>query len=182
MKKEIVSIYENIYNQELNWKNTLDNKFASRLTLVLSLVTATFIIFITLFFSNNKTVIENQKIILGCKFLSLASILCVVFALIAFYKCFFRSKLNYKVMPTVDIRMFHLFIHRNDLIGTKVEDDLFDYLNDCYQFCAYTNAAINTKREKALIVFDNVSSVTFIILVIVYILMIKSGYSIEWIF
>ena len=61
MKKEIVSIYENIYNQELNWKNTLDNKFASRLTLELSLVTATFIIFITLFFFKQQDSYRKSK-------------------------------------------------------------------------------------------------------------------------
>lgn len=183
MKNEIVSIYENIYNQELNWKSTLDNKFASRLTLLLTLTTATVVIFTTIFFpGNNKNVISSAAVITAYKLISAVTLVLVIFAFIAFYNCFFRMKLNYRVMPTVDIRMFHFYIHRNNLLGTSEENDLYDYLNDSYQFCAYNNAEINGKREKALIKFDNLSSVSFIILIIMYIFMISSGYSISWIF
>lgn len=184
MKKEIVSIYENIYNQELNWKNNLDNKFTSRLTLMITLITATFIIFTTIFFpkENNKVIASSDNIFLGYKTLSLITVMLAIGIFLSFYRCFFRIKLNYKVMPTLDIRIFHFYIHSNNLLGTTDEDDLYNYLNDSYQFCAYTNAAINIKREKALLIFDNLSSITFIILIIMYILMVNCGYSISWIF
>lgn len=184
MKKEIVSIYENIYNQEINWKNNLDNKFASRLTLMLALITATFILFTTIFFQkeDNKAIENANSIVLLYKALSVITVVFVICILFSFHKCFFRTKLNYRVMPTFDIRIFHFYIYSNNLLGTNDENDLYNYLNDSYQFCAYTNAEINIKREKALLVFDNLSSITFVILIIVYILMTYCGYSINWIF
>ena len=184
MKKEIVSIYENIYNQELNCKANLDNKFASRLTILMALVTASFVIFKTLFFPEESTAVTvgSNNITFWCKIFNLVEIMIVACIAFSFYRCFFRIKLNYKVMPTVDIRIFHFYIHSNNLVGTTDEDDLYNYLNDSYQFCAYTNAGINIKREKALLTFDNLSSITFFILIIVYILMVDCGYSIKWIF
>lgn len=183
MKKEIVSIYENIYNQELVWKNNLDNKFASRLTLLITLITATFIIFTTVFFPNSEnSIVVDSNATLWCQILNITTMILTLFFFASFYRCFFRKKLNYKVMPTDEIRMFHFYIHRNNLCGTPDEEDLYNYLNDSYQFCANVNATINTKREKALILFDNLASILFIILIITYIFMVKSGYSINWIF
>lgn len=183
MKKEIVSIYENIYNQELNWKQTLDNKFSSRLTLMITLITASFVVFTTIFFPNFENLqVKCSNMVLCCKVLSVTTIVMSVCIFLSFHACFFRNKLNYRVMPTVDIRIFHFYIHRNNLLGTDDEEDLYDYLNDSYQFCAYTNAAINVKREKALIFFDIMSSFSFVLLIITYILMVKSGYSVNWIF
>ena len=184
MKKEIVSIYENIYNQELNWKYNLDNKFASRLTIMMALITATFVVFSTLFFPNAENYVSasSNDITFWYKTLSLITVMLVIYIAFSFYRCFFRIKLNYRVMPTLDIRIFHLYIHSNNLLGSPDENDLYNYLNDSYQFCAYTNAAINIKREKALLVFDNLSSTTFVILIVMYILMVNHGYSIRWIF
>lgn len=183
MRREIVLIYENIYNQELNMKNNLDNKFASRLTIVVALTTATFLIFSTLFFPNVVNAATPTSMLSQVsKVLSILSILHIVLIYFSFYKSFFRWKLNYMVMPTVDIRLFHFYIHRNHLLGTKDEDDLYDYLNDSYQFCAYTNASINSKREHALILFDNLVSYSFVLLIVTYIMMMLCGYSINWIF
>lgn len=183
MNKEIVSIYENIYNQELLCRNNLDNKFTSRLTLMLTLITAFFIIFTTIFFPDaNETLILKEPLVQYSKILCIV-ILCLIVPLyISFYKCFYRRKKNYYVMPTADIRLFHFYIHRNNLCGTETERDLYNYLNDSYQNCAFKNAETNGKREKALIVFDNITSVCFIILIITYIIMKQAGYSINWIF
>ena len=85
-------------------------------------------------------------------------------------------------MPTVEIRMFHFYIHENNLCKTSSEEDLYDYLNDTYQFCAYSNAHINSKRESFLIALDNIAVIEFVLLLITYILMIQNGYSINWIF
>ena len=184
MDQKIVSIYENIYNKELDWKNNLDNKFSSRLTILVTITTATFIIFSTIFFSqySEAQVIENITLQVFCKVISALSIVLWIIQCCFFYQCFFRIKKNYKVMPTVDIRMFHFYIHKNNLLGSKDENDLYNYLNDSYQFCAYTNANINSRRERALIFFDNITSISFLSLIISYILMILSGYSISWIF
>lgn len=183
MDEKIVSIYENIYNKELDWKNSLDDKFASRLTLLIAIITATFIIFTTIFFPDK----DDSEILRGnlqflCKLFSIICMGLLLCLLYSFHKCFFRIKLNYKVMPTTSIRIFHFYIHKNNLCGTKDEEDLYNYLNDSYQFCAFTNADINSKRERALIVFDNVVSLSFVFLMILYILMVRSGYSIDWIF
>ncbi|MBO5360073.1 MAG: hypothetical protein J6B25_04435 [Clostridia bacterium] len=183
MNEKIVSIYENIYNNELDWKRSLDDKFSSRLTLLVAITTASFVIFTTVFFpdSDNLECIQYNKQIL-CKILSLLSVTLLLCLCCSFYKCFFRAKKNYKVMPTVDIRMFHFYIHKNNLCGTKDEQDLYNYLNDSYQFCAYTNANINSKRESALIIFDNIASISFVLLIVTYVLMVRFGYSISWIF
>lgn len=119
MKEEIVSIYENIYNQELNWKYNLDNKFASRLTIMMALITATFVVFSTLFFPNAKNYVSasSNDITFWYKTLSLITVMLVIFIAFSFYRCFFRIKLNYRVMPTLDIRIFHLYIHSNNLLG-----------------------------------------------------------------
>lgn len=183
MKKEIVSIYENIYNQELNLKNNLESKFGSRLTILIALITASFIIFTTLFFPDeiNIAVLPSNLSSLS-KILSVINILHTVFICLSFYKTFFRWKMNYMVMPTAEIRMFHFYIHRNNLCGTNDEEDLYNYLNDSYQFCAYANAEINSKREHFLIIFDNLASISFILLIVNYIIMMQCGYSINWIF
>lgn len=183
MNEKIMTIYENIYNKELDWKNSLDGKFASRLTLLITIITATFVIFTTIFLpdSTNSEILQKNEH-LWCKVLSLTCVglsLCLFYS---FYRVFFRIKMNYKLMPTAEIRMFHFYIHKNDLCGTKEEKDLYNYLNDSYQFCAYTNAKINKKREQALIIFDNVASISFVLLIITYVLMVRSGYSIDWIF
>lgn len=184
MDEKIVSIYENIYNQEIEWKNSLDNKFSSRLTILVAITTATFIIFTTIFFSNfsESQVIKNTILQIFCMVFSILSVIFWTVQCCFFYQCFFRVKKNYKVMPTVDIRMFHFYIHKNNLCGQKEEKELYNYLNDSYQLCAYTNAKINSKRERALIIFDNITSVSFLLLIATYILMTFSGYSISWIF
>lgn len=183
MDERIVSIYENIYNNELDWKNSLDNKFSSRLTLLITIITATFIIFTTIFFPDSSYSPNLQKITqLGCAALSLSSVGLSLFLVIYFYKVFFRAKMNYRLMPTAEIRMFHFYIHKNNLCDTKEEDDLYNYLNDSYQFCSYMNADTNRKREQALIVFDNIAAVSFVLLIATYILMVRFGYSIDWIF
>lgn len=184
MNEKIVSIYENIYNKELEWKNSLDDKFYSRLLMLISITTATFVILTTVFFSNSNQV-EFKKIhfMIGvCIILSSISFILWIGMCVFFYKCFFRMKKSYKVMPTVDIRMFHFYVQKNNLCGTKDEEDLYNYLNDSYQVCAFTNASINSKREHLLIVFDNIAVISFIILIGTYILMVQSGYSIGWIF
>lgn len=187
MKKEISDIYENIYNQELKNRCDLDGKFGSRFTIFMALVTAVVIINTTLLSlnntSNNLSIIDslnNTKtiyIVIG-----LVLDLIVVFLLISFYKCFFRSKKNYKVMPTVDIRMFHLYIGINQLQGTSDENDLYDYMVDSYLGCAFNNAGTNSKREASLILFDNLSSICFLLCILTYSLMISDGYSIQWVF
>lgn len=95
MKKEIVSIYENIYNQELNWKANLDNKFASRLTILMALVTASFVIFKTLFFPEESTAVTvgSNNITFWCKIFNLVEIMIVACIAFSFYRCFFRIKL-----------------------------------------------------------------------------------------
>lgn len=180
MKEKIVKIYENIYNRELEWKNSLDNKFSSRLTIFITITTATFIVFTTVFFTEN--VCEEQYIELLIMILSCISMCFWIFQGIFFYMSFFRFKKNYKVMPTVEIRMFHFYIHRNNLCGKQSEEDLYDYLNDSYQFCAFSNACINSKRESSLIKLDNISVVEFVLLITIYILMRRTGYCINWIF
>lgn len=182
LKKEIISIYENIYNQELICRNNLDNKFTSRLTIMITLITAYFIIFTTLFFAKNEELTYNTNMSFLCEILCIIIMILIILLCVSFYGCFYRRKKNYRVMPTVDIRMFHFYIHRNKLLGKQEEQDLYDYLNDSYQFCAYINAGINSKRERALIIFDNVTSICFILLIITYIIMKYSGYSINWIF
>lgn len=183
MNRDIVSIYENIYNQELFCRNGLDNKFTSRLTLMLTLITAHFIIFTTLFFPNTTDdLVLNESLIIFPKILCLVILGLIIPLYMSFYRCFYRMKKNYYVMPTVEIRMFHFYIHKNNLCGTEVEQDLYNYLNDSYQNCAFKNAQTNGKREKALIIFDNIASICFILLIITYVVMKQAGYSINWIF
>lgn len=181
MDEKISKIYENIYNQELNNRYCLDNKFSSRLTILISIIAATTIIFVTSFFDNDKPHIEHKYeiiIIVVCFLIILLSIVLLIF----FYKVFFRLKKNYRVMPTVEIRMFHFYIHKNHLLGTDDEKDLYNYLVDSYQFCSFENAKINTIRESALIVYDNVATLCFLLCLFEYIFMKTQGYSIGWIF
>lgn len=144
-------------------------------------VDTTIIIFVTSFFNDNKPDIKYISEIIIYVVCGLM-ILITIFLLISFYKVFFRLKKNYKVMPTVDIRMFHFFIHRNQLLGTDDEKDLYNYLVDSYLFCSFENARVNTIRESALIVYDNLATVCFILCVFEYIFMKIQGYSIDWIF
>lgn len=181
MDEKISKIYENIYNQELNNRYYLDNKFSSRLTILISIVAATTIIFVTSFFGNDIPRIKRyyEMIILV---VCVLTILLNIVLLISFYKVFFRFKKTYRVMPTVDIRMFHFYIHKNHLLGTEDEKDLYNYLVDSYQFCSFENAKINTIRESALIIYDNVATLCFLLCLFEYIFMKTQGYSIDWIF
>lgn len=181
LDEKIYKIYENIYNQELNNRYCLDNKFSSRLTILISIITATVIISVTLFLCDVKVIVNYYfEIIIHvtCFLIGLINIILVIL----FYKSFFRLKKNYRVMPTIDIRMFHFFLHKNNLLGTDDEKDLYNYLVDSYQYCSFENARVNTIRESALIVYDNLATVCFILCVFEYIFMKIQGYSISWIF
>ena len=184
MKQKIASIYENIYNQELTWKYNLDGKITSRSRMLIAIITAYFIILTTIFFLGPSEELSTEISQTNLIFAVICFIIGIIVLILCgiFYKSFFRRKLNYLVMPTVEIRMFHFYLHKNHLINTKIEDDLYDYLVDSYQLCAYTNAGINRKREKFLILFDNISIVCFVLLIIMYIYTKKLGYSIDWIF
>ncbi len=49
LDEKVFRIYENIYNQELNYKNSIDSKFTSRFTILISFITAVSIVFYTFF-------------------------------------------------------------------------------------------------------------------------------------
>lgn len=188
MKDKISSIYENIYNQELNNRSQLDGKFTSRFTFLVTIITASSIIISSILekpeLITNKYHIEIHKDIFIIFIVSMCLILVILLIniLISFYKTFFRYKQNYSVMPTAEIRLFHIYIYNKHLINTYDEKDLYSYLIDSYQNCAYHNAEINFNREKALVRFDNCACLSFILLIILYLCLKGCNYSINWIF
>lgn len=182
INSKIVDIYKNMYNTEIEWKHNLDNKFASRLSLFIVAVTADVTFFTNAFFTNTEEIkgLSNIVVII-LKIVSVFNIILLITLLVSFYRCFFRLKLNYNVLPTTASRIFHFYINKNNMLDTKEEDDFFDLLVDSYLYCAYSNSVINEKRGKALIVFDNVLTTHYILIVVEYVVMLYKGYSIQWV-
>lgn len=183
MDSKIYQIYENIYNQELNYKNSIDSKFTSRFTILISLITAISIIVYSVFWDKSfKEILISTQTELIIKMILFLLLVLLTIDTIYFYKSFFRKKKNYSVMPNAEIRMFHFYIHKNGLLSSDEEIDFYNYLIDCYQFCAYHNSKINSRRESAVIILDNTSVFIFIIILSEYLILNHIGYSIKWIF
>lgn len=183
MIEQIAKIYENIYNQELRNRESLDNKFSSRFTILIAIATAYVILLSTLFdklCDNNCLNYDflNTLFLILCSLFSVTTLLSIVF----FYKCFFRLKKNYMVMPTSEIRMFHLYVYGNKLDNTQQEFDLYQYMVDSYQFCSFSNANTNSIREKYLIYFDNTETMSFVLAISTYFVLRLCGINIAWIF
>jgi len=180
MYTKIENIYQNIYNQELNYKNTIDSKHTSRLTFILMLITANCII-LTTFLTNYKSIVWDFERVIVLALCSIITILNLD-GCICFYKCFFRIKMNYMVIPTTDIRMFHFYIHKEKGMDLSEVEALYEYIIDSYQYCSYINSNINGKREKMLICLDNITCISFVLSIITYIILKHVGYTMEWIF
>lgn len=123
MIEQIAKIYENIYNQELRNRESLDNKFSSRFTILIAIATAYVILLSTLFdklCDNNCLNYDflNTLFLILCSLFSITTLLSIVF----FYKCFFRLKKNYMVMPTSEIRIN--FAHFRTQIQTVFERNI----------------------------------------------------------
>ena len=184
---KIAKIYENIYNIEIENRYLIDNKFSSRLTILIALLSAFAIILTSIMSINEKnnidyiinSFIQPYPIIFVICLIILLSLLLLCYC---FFRCFFRTKMNYRVMPTIGIRMFHFYIHRNNYVGTNEENELYSYMIDSYQFCAFNNSQVNTKREAYLIKYDILASISFILLIITYSMLSYYGFKINWIF
>ncbi len=158
----------------------LDNKFTSRIAILVALQSA-FAVILTSVLSKD----DSNSFILPSLYIFLIWSLALLLLLVLYYcffKSFFRLKKNYRVMPTAEIRMFHFYIYRNKLIGTQEENDLYSYMIDSYQFCAFSNAQINTKRESYLIRYDIIASISFVISICTYSFLCYYGVPIVWIF
>ena len=113
---KIAKIYENIYNIEIENRYLIDNKFSSRLTILIALLSAFAIILTSIMSINEKnnidyiinSFIQPYPIIFVICLIILLSLLLLCYC---FFRCFFRTKMNYRVMPTIGIRMFHFYIH-----------------------------------------------------------------------
>ncbi len=178
LDEKVFRIYENIYNQELNYKNSIDSKFTSRFTILIPLITAVSIVFYALFLVDKR----EEKNDIDVVILLYILLFFIVLSMIFFYKSFFRYKKNYRVMPTVEIRMFHFYIHRNNLLNTPDETDLYNYLIDSYQYCSFTNSKVNSTRESSIIILDHITIIMFLLSILEYVTMSYNGYSIKWFF
>ncbi len=92
MINNIAKIYENIYNQELKNRETLDNKFSSRFTILLVLETAYVLVLTSIFDNLQKPQVYIPYLCVLFKMLCVVFIFTSVLSLIFFYKCFFRFK------------------------------------------------------------------------------------------
>ena len=99
----------------------------------------------------------------------------LVFQIVFFYRTFFRLKKNYQEIAIEEIRMFHLFCAEEktcvdrDLRYRIVSDnevELLTYLRDSYLRCAYYDMMTNLKRGSSLIVFDNLTLISLVMLII----------------
>ncbi len=82
-------------------------------------------------------------------------------------------------MLTVEIRMFHFYIHRNNLLNTPDEIDLYNYLIDSYQYCSFTNSKVKSTRESSIIILDHITIIMFLLSILEYVTMNYNGYSIK---
>lgn len=162
---ETIQAYEHLYDQERINRNDIDNKLSSRLTILTAEVTLVGYLI-------KANLIYDAGVLI--RFDTVFAFL-LVFQIVFFYRTFFRLKKNYQEIAIEEIRMFHLFCAEEktcvdrDLRYRIVSDnevELLTYLRDSYLRCAYYDMMTNLKRGSSLIVFDNLTLISLVMLII----------------
>ncbi len=178
---DIVLVYENIYNQELDTRRHLDNKVQSYMAFLISNITLLAIQSKWIFSRINAEWTFTYLMML-CIFTF--SLLLLFFQLFCYYKCFFRRKKNYLEMPVQEIREWHISIGRQKKkLGTygiyskmSIEDEaLYAYMKDSYIYCAMVNRDVNNVRRDYFIRFENAVFIGFILAVFNYYFIYMGG-------
>lgn len=183
--RDIISVYENIYNHELQNRKELDDKMSSRLTFISLTFT---LIGIQSKFIFNIEFIKNNYLLF---FFLIISILLFGIQVVSFYRCFFRYKKDYMEMPITEIRKRHIEIGTRKAKQPGIEDfsnmnqadkKLLSYMKDSYIYCALMNSKKNIKRTNMLILFDNVTLISLLPLLLNYYILYMKGVIFQWLF